>query len=308
MDKSTDTSDIIYPAPLQPGDRVAIVSPASAINPEYIDGAVATLRQWGYESTVAPHARGTSGSYSSPMTDRAEDLADALTDPSIRAIICSRGGYGTVHLLESTAQLPLGNDPKWIVGFSDISVLHALMATRGIASIHGSMCKHLTLQPDGIPATTLRHILRGERPTYHHPSHPLNRAGTATGKLAGGNMAVLGGLIGTRFDMIKPGTVLFIEDIAEPIYKVERLLYQLRLSGVLPGIAGLVVGRFTDWRPDRNYSDIYTMIADMVAPYSYPVAFDFPIGHVDDNMPVIVSSTVTLSVGDDGVKMETRFQ
>ncbi|MCM1517400.1 MAG: LD-carboxypeptidase [Pseudoflavonifractor sp.] len=298
-----NTRDLIFPAPLQAGDRVAIVSPASAVNSDYIDGAVSTLIRWGYEPVVAPHARGISGSYSGTVSDRAADLANALADPSIRAVICSRGGYGTVHLLDDMARLPLRDDPKWVVGFSDISALHALMATHDIASIHGSMCKHLTLQPDGLPATTLRSILRGDRPSYHHPSHPLNRPGTATGRLAGGNMAVLGGLIGTRFDMIRPGTVLFIEDIAEPIYKVERLLYQLRLSGVLPAIAGLIVGRFTDWRPDRNYTDIYTMIADMVTPYGYPVAFDFPIGHVDDNMPVIVSSTVTLSVSDDGARM-----
>lgn len=296
-------SDLIKPRALSPGSRVAIVSPASIIDPSYVHGAVTTLRSWGYDPIVSPHALGACGSYSGTLRERVADLAAALTDPATRAVLCSRGGYGTVHLLEEISRLPLRDDPKWIIGFSDISVLHALMASRGMASIHGSMCKHLALQPDGLPAAALRAILRGESPAYTAPLHPLNRHGTATGRLVGGNMAVLGGLVGTPYDIFAPGTVLFIEDIAEPIYKVERLLYQLRLKGVLGSLAALIVGRFTDYRPDRNYPDMYAMIADMTAPYGYPVAFDFPCGHTDDNMPLIESLDVTLTVDAAGTRL-----
>lgn len=294
---------LIKPQALPPGSRVAIVSPASIIDPAYVDGAVTTLHSWGYDPVVFPHALGKCGSYSGTVAGRVADLAGALTDPSIRAVLCSRGGYGTVHLLEELSRLPLRDDPKWIIGFSDISALHALMASRGIASIHGSMCKHLALQPDCAPAKALRAILRGEYPAYDAPAHPLNRPGTASGRLVGGNMAVLGGLVGTPYDIFAPGTVLFIEDIAEPIYKVERLLYQLRLKGVLGSLAGLIVGRFTDYRPDRNYPDMYAMIADMTAPYGYPVTFDFPCGHTDDNMPLIESLDVTLTVDAAGTRL-----
>lgn len=296
-------SELIKPQALPHGSRVAIVSPASIIDPAYVEGAVTTLRSWGYEPVVSPHALGSCGSYSGTVQERVADLASALTDPTVRAVLCSRGGYGTVHLLEAISRLPLRDDPKWIIGFSDISALHALMASRGIASIHGSMCKHLALQPGGHPATALRAILRGEYPSYDAPAHTLNRPGAATGRLVGGNMAVLGGLTGTPYDIFAPGTVLFIEDIAEPIYKVERLLYQLRLNGVLGSLAGIVVGRFTDYRPDRNYPDMYAMIADMTAPYGYPVAFDFPCGHTDDNMPLIESLDVTLTVGEGGTRL-----
>lgn len=295
--------ELIKPQALPPGSRVAIVSPASIIDPAYVDGAVTTLRSWGYDPVVAPHALGECGSYSGTVAGRVADLAAALTDPSIRAVLCSRGGYGTVHLLEELSRLPLRDDPKWVIGFSDISALHALMASRGIASVHGSMCKHLALQPDDAPAKALHAILQGKYPSYAAPAHPLNRPGMATGRLVGGNMAVLGGLVGTPYDIFAPGTVLFIEDIAEPIYKVERLLYQLRLKGVLGSLAGLIVGRFTDYRPDRNYPDMYAMIADMTAPYGYPVAFDFPCGHTDDNMPLIESLDVTLTVDAAGTRL-----
>ncbi|MDE6832270.1 MAG: LD-carboxypeptidase, partial [Muribaculaceae bacterium] len=131
------------PLPLRPGASIAILSPASVINPDYVDGAAATIRRLGYRPLVMPHTLGRSGSYSATAADRLADLTDALTDPSIRAIICSRGGYGAVHLLLSLATLPIESAPKWLVGFSDISALHALMQKHGVQSIHAPMMKHI---------------------------------------------------------------------------------------------------------------------------------------------------------------------
>lgn len=285
------------PRPLHPGDTIAIVSPASIIDPALVNGAVGAISCRGYRATVAPHALGTAGSYSGTAADRLADLRSALADPAVRAILCSRGGYGCVHLLDGLAPYVDPADPKWIIGFSDVSALHALWHSRGIVSIHGSMAKHLANFPDSDPDNAaLWDILEGGRPDYTWATGPRSRSGEATGTLVGGNLAVIAGLISTPYDLLRPGTILYIEDIAEPIYKVERILWQLRLSGVLPRLAGLIVGRFTEYRPDRNYSDIETMIADMTAPYDYPLTFGAPIGHVDHNIPLLHGATVRFAV------------
>lgn len=131
--------------------------------------------------------------------------------------------------------------------------------------------------------------------------HPYNRPGTATGMLVGGNLAVLAGLIGTPFDVFHPGSVLFIEDVSEPIYKIERMMYQLKLSRALKNLAGLIVGSFTEYSPDADNASMEDMIRDMVADYGYPVAFDVPVGHVSHNIPLMVSAPVTLEITDSGV-------
>ncbi len=287
---------IKFPQPLTKGSRIAIVSPAGIPDPENVKAAAEVLRQQGWDPYIAPHALGKSGSYSGTDEQRYSDLADALTDPEVRAIICSRGGYGAVHLMQRLSQLPLTDDPKWIVGFSDISALHALMASNGIASVHGSMTSHIKLGPDDPDNDMLFRILRGEKPNFTFPSSPYDRPGIADGQLLGGNLAVIADLIATPYDIIKPDTILFIEDVSEPIYKIERIMYQLRLSGVLPKLRGLIVGQFTEYKGDRNYATMEQMIHDMIAPYHYPVAFNVPIGHVDHNIPVIEGAHVTLKV------------
>ncbi len=298
---------ILIPRPLRPGDRIAIVSPASAVDPAFVAGAADVIRDLGMIPVIAPHALGHDGSYSAPAGQRLDDITAAFTDPSVRAILCSRGGYGTVHLLDSLSRLPLRDDPKWVIGFSDISALHALMSHAGIASIHGPMAKHIAMGLSHPPVKALFDIIYPQQNqsgtktvTLTLPSHRLNREGTATGKLVGGNLAVLADLIATPCDLLQPDTILFIEDIAEPIYKVERILYQLRLTGVLKSLRGLVVGQFTDYRPDRNHASMEDMIAAMIRDYDYPVAFDAPIGHVDGNMPVIESVTARLTVSATG--------
>lgn len=298
---------VIYPRALVGGDRIAIVSPASSIDPALVEGALPVLRSQGWNPYVASSALGNDGSYSGSMEARLADLTEAVCDPSVRAILCSRGGYGAVHLLE---RFPAGQflaDPKWIIGFSDISALHALASRLGVASVHSSMCKNLAINGGEDPAANaLFGILRGEGISYEVAPHPYNVAGAASGTLVGGNMAVLGGLIGTCYDIFRASDpIIFIEDIAEPIYKVERLLYQLRLSGVLSRAKGIIVGQFTEYNPDRNYMAMYDMIRDMTRDLGIPVAFDFPVGHVDGNMPVIESAPCHLEVTGDKV---TFFQ
>lgn len=290
-------NDIIFPTPLKPGDTIAIASPAGPIDPHKVEGACHVLEKHGWNVRIMPHALGRHGNYAASADDRLNDMRTALTDPSIRAIIASRGGYGVVHILEDLDKINLRDDPKWIVGFSDISALHAYATRHRVASIHASMTGHIMLGESDPDNTALFKILEGQKPSFTFDaltSH--DRLGSASGRIIGGNLAVLADLINTRFDIFEPDTILFIEDVAEPIYKIERILYQLRIADILPRLAGLIVGQFTEYRPDKSYNDMNDMIRDMVAPYNYPVAFNAPIGHVDHNIPVIENARVTLKV------------
>ena len=296
----TDRQTLIYPAPLREGDKIVFCSPAGLIAPEKVEAAAEVLRGQGWRVVIMPHAFGEHGSFSGTPDERYADLSDALLDPEVKAIICSRGGYGVVHILDRLNRLDLRANAKWIAGFSDISALHALMSVNGIASLHSSMAAHIMLGADDPDNAAMFAILRGERPAYTFDGHNFDRCGVATGKLLGGNVAVIAELISTPYDIIVPGSILFIEDIAEPIYKIERILYQLKLSGVLGRLNGLIVGQFTDYTPDSNFNDMYEMIRDATASYDYPVAYNAPIGHVDHNIPLIESAQVTLKVNPSG--------
>ncbi len=289
--------NLIIPERLRPGDRIALVSPSGAVKPELVDLLSQFVTDAGFAPIVMPHAKGRSGSYAATQPERFSDLAAAVTDRTVKAIICTRGGYGAVHLLPSLAALPLRANAKWLVGFSDISALHALWSSFGIASIHGPMARHLTVNGHDHPGSrALIDLLTGQKTELKFPNHPLNRQGSADAPLLGGNLAVLAGLINTPYDMLRPDSILVLEDINEPIYRIERLLWQLRLSGVLPRLKGLIVGNFKGADPDANHNSVEEMIAAMVAPYSYPVCFGAPVGHILENMPLRLTAPARLSV------------
>lgn len=299
---------MIFPEPLKKGDKIAIVSPASSIRPEYVDGACRVITQMGFEPVVGMHCKGKFGGYSGTVEERLADFLTALNYDAVKAILCSRGGYGAVHLLEFLDGNEIFANAKWLIGFSDISALHAAMWEAGVVSVHASMAKHLAQFGAENDATKiLFDVLQGVLPKYEVPSHPYNVLGEAEGYVMGGNMAVLSGLIDTDYDLLREvkGGILFIEDIGEPIYKVERMLYNLQLSDVLPRLKGLIVGRFTEYQsPDGNGETMEQMIRRMVAPYDFPVAFDFPVGHIDENVPMLEGAIAHLSVCDDKVTLE----
>ncbi len=298
--------EILTPPPLKHGDRIAIVSPAGIIKPQLVYITLPVLTDEGWVPYIGEHTFNRYGTYAGTDDERYSDLETALTDPDTRAIICSRGGYGAVHLLDRLNRLPLRDDPKWIVGYSDISALHALMSAHGIKSIHAPMAKHIA-EHHGRDEDSRRlfDMLRGENQTIRIKPFDKNRLGKAEGVLLGGNLAVIAGLISTPFDVFRPGAILFIEDVAEPIYKVERILYTLKLNGSLEKLAGLIVGRFTNYVADRDNATMEDMIETMVAGYGYPVAYNVPIGHVDHNIPMMCSSTVSLTVDPAGVAIKT---
>lgn len=286
--------------------QVHIISPSGCIDPILIDGAAERLTQWGYTVTIAPHAYDQYGRFAGTATNRLTDINNALADTRNDIILCSRGGYGLQQIADKIQVLEFPNDTHrpLLVGFSDITILHNILALKQIPSLHASMCKYIATLPDDDPALhMLRHALCGEKMHYALPAHPLQRIGTVTGKLIGGNLSVLYGLQGTPYalsriiDQQTIPVILFIEDIAERHYHIDRMMHNLKMSGVLQRLGGLVVGQMTDCNDDTSMGcSVLQTIQQAVAEYDYPVLFNFPAGHVPQNKPLLLNTTWTLNI------------
>jgi len=283
---------------LLPNDQIRIVSPSGAIDPIYIDGAIKALTSWGLQVTEGKFARTEYGRFGGTKEQRIADLQTALDDAEVKAVLCSRGGYGVAQIIDKLDFTKFKAHPKWLIGFSDITILHNAISNLGIASIHGIMAKHLTELPENCEQVQLlKNILFDKMPHYELPAHELNRTGKAEGKLIGGNLSVLVGMIGTPFDLPYDGNMLFIEEIAEKPYHIDRMMQNLRLSGALAKISGLVVGQFSDCDEDPLMKQsIAEIILDAVKEYHYPVCFNFPAGHVDYNLPIVMGQEVEMDV------------
>lgn len=283
--------------------HIKIVSPSGVIDPSYIDGASERLRAWGYRVSEGAHARDAWGRFAGTDEDRLADLVQALGDPDVDAILCSRGGYGLQRIID---RLPAITKP--IIGFSDITALHQLSAISHQPSVHGIMCKHIaTLPEESEPIQALRSVLAGEKPAYQWPNHPLNRQGKGCAPIVGGNLSVLYGLQGTPYGLSKLSyqfPILLIEDICERHYHIDRMIRNLRMSGVLAHLSGLIVGQFSECEEDPLMcQSIYETISEAVEGFDYPVVFDAPIGHVEKNMPLWLGTTAHLSVTPSGVSL-----
>lgn len=284
--------------------EIRIISPSGAIDPSYIDGAVARLRSWGYTVSEGVHARDVWGRFAGRDEDRLADLVEALEDPSVDIILCSRGGYGLQRIIDL---VPIIKKP--VIGFSDITALHQWSGICGQPSLHGIMCKHIASLPeDSEPLTALRKALAGEPLEYTLPAHPLNRPGKACGVVVGGNLSVLYGLQGTPFGLSKLSyqfPILMIEDIGERHYHIDRMIRNLKMSGVLAHLSGLIVGQFTDCDEDPlMQQSVYETIYEAVADYAYPVYFNAPFGHVEHNLPLWLHCHASI---DDGANSVLRL-
>ena len=292
---------MITPVPLFTGDTIAIASPAGAVREQAIVlQATEALRLRGYKVVTAPHTLTRNGYYSGTREERVSDLAGLLADKNIKAILCSYGGYGCVHLVEELSTL-IAENPKWLIGMSDCSALHAACVASGVESVHGPQCRHIATQPHSVATEHLFDILAGKRPVYTTAPHPLNINGEARGTLVGGNLSVITALAGSPYDLFKEGRIIFIEDTGELPYRIERLMFQLKLSGALAGIKGLIVGQFTGVKEHTGFGGTtYELIYNIVKGYNIPVCFNFPVGHCDNNMPLIEGADVCFSVTNDG--------
>lgn len=281
--------------------HIRIISPSGVIDPSFIDGATTRLRAWGYIVSEGAHARDAWGRFAGTDENRLADLVEALQDPSVDLILCSRGGYGLQRIIDRVPAIT-----KPLIGFSDITALHQATAIHGGASLHAIMCKHIaTLPEDSEPLLALRKALAGEPLEYRWPNHPLNRFGKACAPIVGGNLSVLYGLQATPFELGKLSyefPVLLIEDIAERHYHIDRMIRNLRMSGVLAHLSGLIVGQFSDCDDDPlMQQSVYQTINEAVADYDYPVIFDAPVGHVERNLPLWIHGHATIDCRPDGV-------
>ena len=281
--------------------HIRIISPSGVIDPSYIDGAINRLRAWGYIVSEGAHARDAWGRFAGTDDDRLSDLVMALQDPSVDAILCSRGGYGLQRIID---RIPPVTKP--VIGFSDITALHQAAGLAQQPSLHGIMCKHIATLPEESEEIQLfRQALAGEPLEYRLPNHPLNRFGEAYAPIVGGNLSVLYGLQGTPFGLSKFSyqfPILLIEDIGERHYHIDRMMRNLRMSGVLAHLSGLIVGQFTDCEDDPLMQQtVYETIKEAVADCDYPVIFDAPFGHVAHNLPLWQHRHASIYCGADGV-------
>jgi muramoyltetrapeptide carboxypeptidase len=294
----------LFPPALKSGDKVAIVSPSGAVDRSYVQGAIARLKEWDLQPVVSEFAENVYGRYSATPEERTADLQQAIDDPEVKAILCSRGGYGAIQIVERIDFSNFELHPKWLIGFSDITIFHSAITALNAVSLHAVMAKQLTLNPKNDDSLTLlQDILFGRKIAYSLPPHPLNRKGKVRGTLTGGNLCTLHSLRGTIYDIYPENKILFIEEVGEEPYRIDRMLQNLKLGGVLENLSGLIVGQFSDYKEDPSMPSVYELLAEAVAEYDYPVCFDFPAGHIDGNLPLILGAMHNLDVSGNGVEL-----
>lgn len=300
---------IKQPPSLKPGDIIGIVCPAGFMPLERTNACVKTLEQWGYKVKLGATVGGDSLNYfSGNDQERQNDLQAMLDDDSVKAILFGRGGYGMGRIIDGLKFKKFRKHPKWIIGYSDITVLHShLYRNFKISSLHAPMAGAFNDGGDKNEfIASLRNALEGGKANYSTTIHPFNKTGKAKGDLVGGNLSLLAHLCGTSSDIKTKGRILFLEDVGEYIYNVDRMLYQLKRNGKLEKLSGLIIGGFTDMKDtDRPFGQTtFEVIRDILSVYDYPVCFDFPVSHTDRNYALKIGGSYTLEVGSDAVKLE----
>lgn len=298
---------ITIPPYLQPGDTIGIVCPAGFMPAERAQTCINTLQQWGYKVKVGKTLGNQFNYFSGTDEERLADLQEMLDDADVKAILCGRGGYGVSRVIDRLDFTAFNKQPKWIIGYSDITVLHShLYAAFNTATLHSPMAAAFN---DGgaenVFIQSLRKILQGDKPAYTCGAHTCNRDGMAEGELVGGNLTLIAHLTGSVSSINTAGKILFIEDVGEYIYNVDRMLVQLQRAGMLSNLAGLVVGSFTEMKDTVTPfgQQVYDVIHDKIAAYDYPVCFDFPVGHTNNNYPLVHGALHCLSVKTDAVNL-----
>jgi muramoyltetrapeptide carboxypeptidase len=302
---------IKIPPYLKKGAIIGITCPAGYMAAEKAQTCITVLQQWGYQVMVGKTLGSNSTNYfSASDEERRDELQAMLDDKSINAILCGRGGYGVGRIIDELDFTTFKKNPKWIIGFSDITVLHSHIYTHlKIATLHAPMAA--AFNEEGYKnefVQSLQKAIAGKKATYKTAVHPFNKTGTATGELVGGNLSLLAHLTGTPSDINTKNKILFIEDIGEYIYSIDRMLYQLKRSGKLDKLAGLIIGGFTDMKDtERPFGKtVQEAIAAIIAEYDYPVCFDFPVSHGAANYALKVGVVYELKVAGKTVQLKEK--
>ena len=298
------------PLSIKPGDKIRIVSPAGKVSEKHVFPAVEWLQKQGFKVELGKHVFASHFQFAGTDSERLDDLQTALDDPETAAIICSRGGYGTVRIIEKLNCTDFLKYPKWLVGFSDITILHVCMNNLGVATIHGAMPRYF-FDENGLPTenlNSLMQLLSGKKVQYSVKSEKANKPGKVSGELVGGNLSIISSLQGTKYEIDTFGKILFLEDIDEFLYHTDRMIHQLKLSGKLDNLAGLILGDFTEMKDNESPfgKTVHEIVSEAVEDFSYPVCFGFPAGHDKKNLALGFGLNWELRVLEQNATLEIK--
>ncbi len=300
------------PPYLKKGDTIGLVAPAGFMAIEKMQACVETLDAWGYTVKMGATTHSESTNYfSGTDEERLADLQQLLDDRNVKAILCVRGGYGSSRIIDRLDFRKFRKHPKWLIGFSDITVFHTHLLSRyKIASLHAPMAGAFNDgESNNAFVRSLCDTLDGKPQHYQSAPHPLNREGSAKGMLVGGNLSLLAHLCGTDSDLRTKNRILFLEDVGEYLYNVDRMLLQLKRSGKLDKLAGLIIGGFTDMKDtERSFGKaIHDLVYEHIREYDYPVCFDFPVSHEKENYALKVGAQYHLQVQKERVSLIDHY-
>lgn len=301
--------EIIFPQSLKKGDKIALISPAGAVEESQLEKGIKLIESNGYEPVLGKHlyTKYSNGyNYAGTEKERISEMNWAFNNEEIGAIWASRGGYGCQHLLRHVQLSKFKKKPKWYIGYSDNTVVQSFLLKNNFASIHGQTIKTSSFGVTDESYDLIFDILKGKKPTYSIAKNELNKVGTAAGTLVGGNLALIYALLGTTYSFNFKDKILFIEDIGENFYALDRMLISLDLAGVFRNIKGLIIGGMTnmgDEKDNKSYEEsfdqfAYKIISERVSKYDFPVAFGFPNGHIHDNRPLMIGANITMNVAE----------
>ncbi len=289
---------MIKPPALLKGDKIGLVAPARKITPEEIMPAVELIKTRGFVPVYDERLFAEDHQFSGDDKLRTQTIQQMLDDPEIRAVFSVRGGYGSVRVIDKLDFRGFVENPKWFVGYSDVTVFHAhINRNCGVQTLHATMPLNF-INNKKAALDRLFETLEGTLPEYHPENNLLNRRGKAEAVLTGGNLSVLYSLIGSRSFPVTEGNILFIEDLDEYLYHVDRMMMALKRAGILSGLKGLIVGGMTEMNDNEIPfgKTAEQIIREAVDEYDFPVCFNFPAGHIDHNMPLIMGATVSMDI------------
>jgi muramoyltetrapeptide carboxypeptidase len=298
----------IFPKSLKKGDKIAIISPAGAVEPAQLEKGIKLIKSKGFQPVLGEnlYTKYSNGyNYAGTEEQRTKDINWALNDSEISAIWASRGGYGCQHLIENLNLKGFTKNPKWYIGYSDNTVIQSYLLKKGFASIHGQTIKTSSFGVTDESYDLTFNILKGKPLKYTLKSNHFNKEGNVEGELVGGNLALIYALLGTKYSFDFKDKILFIEDIGENFYALDRMMMSLELAGVFTKVKGLVIGGMTnmgDEKENKQYEEsfdefAYKLISDRISRYKFPTVFAFPNGHIHNNIPLILGAEVSLKAG-----------
>ncbi|CAH0133282.1 LD-carboxypeptidase [Chryseobacterium sp. Bi04] len=302
----------IFPQPLKKGAKIAVISPAGAVDVSQLEKGIKMIKNKGFEPVLGQHlyTKFSNGyNYAGTEQERIQDINWALNNKEVGAIWASRGGYGCQHLIQHLKLKNFAKNPKWYIGYSDNTVIQSYLLKKGFVSIHGQTIKTSSFGVTEESYDMIFDILKGKAPKYNLSAHSLNKKGNIEGEIVGGNLALIYALLGTRYSFEFKDKILFIEDIGENFYALDRMIMSLELAGVFNKIKGLIVGGMTnmgDEKDNKSYEEsfdefAYQLISERLSKYKFPIIFGFPNGHIKDNRPLLIGGTAT-------IKMETKVK